>query len=87
MANGLMITVDDDELFDLMCTYGAVEDKLRNFLLVLNALKDHYDDGTLNDMYATLSMIIGYLEVIQTEFAKTISRTDEFLLKQKSERK
>ena len=87
MANGLMITVDDDELFDLMCTYGAVEDKLRNFLIVLNALKDHYDDGTLNDMYATLSMIIGYLEVIQTEFAKTITRTDEFLLKQKSERK
>lgn len=84
MANGLMITVDEDELFDLMCTYGAVEDKLRNFLLVLNALKDHYDDGTLNDMYATLSMIIGYLEVIQTEFAKTISRTDEFLLKQKN---
>ena len=84
MANGLMITVDEDELFDLMCTYGAVEDKLRNFLLVLNALKEHHDDGTLNDMYATLSMIIGYLEVIQTEFAKTISRTDEFLLKQKN---
>ena len=84
MANGLMITVDEDELFDLMCTYGAVEDKLRNFLIVLIALKDHYDDGTLNDMYATLSMIIGYLEVIQTEFAKTISRTDEFLLKQKN---
>ena len=83
MANGLMITVDEDELFDLMCTYGAVEDKLRNFLLVLNALKDHYDDGTLNDMYASLSMIFGYLEVIQTEFAKTITRTDEFLLKQK----
>ena len=83
MANGLMITVDEDELFDLMCTYGAVEDKLRNFLIVLNALKDHYDDGTLNDMYTTLSMIICYLEVIQTEFAKTITRTDEFLLGKK----
>ena len=84
MENKSMITVDEDELFDIMCTYGAVEDKLRNFLLVLNALKDHYDDGTINDMYATLSMIVGYLELLQTEFAKTITKTDELLIEKNS---
>ena len=81
MENRLMITVDEDELFDIMCDYAGIEHEIDNFLIVLNALKDHYDADDLNPMYANLSVIIGYLEVIQTEFAKTISRTDEFLLK------
>ena len=82
MENRLMITVDEDEIFDIMCDFGVVEDNLRNFLIVLNALKDHYDAEGMQDLYANTSVIIGYLTLIQTEFAKTITRTDEFLLKQ-----
>lgn len=83
MDNKVMITIDDDELFDIMCQFGEVEYKLSNFLIVLNTLKDHYDAEGMQDLYATTSVIIGYLTLIQTEFAKTITRTDEFLLKQK----
>ena len=83
MDNKVMITIDDDELFDIMCQFGEVEYKLSNFLIVLNTLKDHYDAEGMQDLYANTSVIIGYLTLIQTEFAKTISRTDEFLLKQK----
>ena len=81
MNENVKITVDENELFDIMCDFGEVENKLRNFLIVLNALKDHYEEGMLNDMYATLSITTGYLEIILREFAKTISRTDEILLK------
>lgn len=76
-----MITLDEEKLFDIMCDYAGISLKLDHFLIVLNALKEHYDAEMKKDMYANLSVIVGYLELLQAEFAKTITRTDEFLLK------
>jgi len=83
MENRLMITVDEEELFDIMCDYAEIEHKLHYFLIVLNALKDHYDGEMMNDVYENLMVIIGYLTAIQMDFKKTMTRTDEFLLKKK----
>ena len=80
--NRLMITVDEEELFDIMCDYAEIEHKLHYFLIVLNALKDHYD-GEMKDVYANLMVITGYLTAIQTDLKKTMTRTDEFLLGKK----
>ena len=81
MEERLMITVDEEKFFDIMCDYSDIALKLDNFLIVLKALKEHYDAEMKNEMYANLSVIVGYLELLQAEFAKTITRTDEFLLK------
>lgn len=77
----LLITVDKDELFDLMCQYGEIEDKMCKFLIVLNALIYRYEERGYEELHAHLCVIAEYLESLQTEFASTISRTDEFLLK------
>ena len=61
MDNKVMITVDEEELFDIMCDYAEIEHKLHYFLIVLNALKDHYDGEMMKDVYANLMVIIGYL--------------------------
>lgn len=82
MGNKLMITISEDELFDLMCEFGEVEYKLSNFLIVLEALKDHYDEEKKRELYANISMVIGFLTHVQEEFSRVIIKTDEFMLKQ-----
>jgi len=76
-----MITVDEEELFGIMCDYTEVERKIHNLLVVLNVLKDHYNGTELSELYAIISTITYQVVMIQKEFGKIISRTDEFLLK------
>ena len=81
MDNGKhLIMVDEEELFGLMCDYGQIEDKLCKFLVVLEALAFRYEERGCEELHANLCVIRGYLEMLQKEFAKTISRTDKFLL-------
>lgn len=80
-AERLMITVDEEELFGIMCDYTEVEHKVHNLLVVLNVLKDHYNGTTLNELYAIISTITYQVEMIHKEFGKIISHTDDFLLK------
>lgn len=80
-----MVTIDKEELFDLMCKYGYVEDKICDFLIVLNALLLHYEDSSEHkEIHANLSVIEGYLKTLQKQFAETISMTDDLWLRCKA---
>jgi len=75
-----MITVDEDELFDIACDYIEIEHKIHNLLVVLEVLEEHYNGTSVNELYAIISTVRYQVQMIQKEFGKTISRTDQFLL-------
>lgn len=83
MEDKVLTEVNGEELFDIMCAFAEIEHNVRDFLIVLNALKDHYDIERLKDAYANTNVVIGYLTHLQDEFEKTISRMDEILLRNK----
>ena len=81
MENKVMITVDDDELFDIMCDFTDVEHIMLNLIIVCNVLAEHYNGTQYNELYAFVSLLTNQLDMIQKEFRRVINRVDEFLLK------
>ena len=81
MENKLMITVDKDELFDIMCDFTDVEHIMLNLIIVCNVLAEHYNGTQYNELYAFVSLLTNQLDMIQKEFRRVINRVDEFLLK------
>ena len=78
-----MITVDKEEIFDIMCDFTDVEHTMLNLIIVCNVLAEHYNGTEYNELYAFVSLLTYQLDMIQKEFRKVINKTDEFLLKQK----
>ena len=83
MENKLMITVDKDELFDIMCDFTDVEHIMLNLIIVCNVLAEHYNGTEYNELYAFVSLLTNQVDMIQKEFRKVINRVDEFLLTHK----
>jgi len=83
MENRLMMTVDEDELFDIMCDFTDVEHIMLNLIIVCNVLAEHYNGTEYNELYAFVSLLTYQLDMIQKEFRKVINKTDEFLLNHK----
>jgi len=81
MKNKLMITVDKDELFDIMCDFTDVEHIMLNLIIVCNVLAEHYNGTEYNELYAFVSLLTNQVDMIRKEFRRVINRTDEFLLK------
>ena len=81
MENKLMITVDKDELFDIMCDFTDVEHIMLNLIIVCNVLTEHYNGTEYNELYAFVSLLTNQVDMIRKEFRRVINRTDEFLLK------
>ena len=81
MEDRVMIQVDKEELYNIVCDYGTVESKLNNLLIVLNALRTHYEAEMQNTMEANVSVIIEYLTMIQEDLVSMITRTDKLLLR------
>ena len=79
-----MITVDKEELFDIMCDFTDVEHTMLNLIIVCNVLAEHYNGTEYNELYAFVSLLANHLDMIQKEFRRVINRTDEFLLKNKA---
>ena len=81
MEDRVMIQVDKEELYNIVCDYGTVESKLNNLLIVLNALRIHYEAEMQNTMEANVSVIIEYLTMLQEDLVSMITRTDKLLLR------
>jgi hypothetical protein len=78
-----MITVDKDELFDIMCDFTDVEHIMLNLIIVCNVLAEHYNGTEFNELYAFVSLLTNQVDMIQKEFRRVINRVDEFLLTHK----
>ena len=83
MENKLMITVDKDELFDIMCDFTDVEHTMLNLIIVCNVLAEHYNGTEYNELYAFVSLLTNQVDMIQKELRRVINRVDEFLLTHK----
>jgi len=83
MENKLMITVDKDELFDIMCDFTDVEHIMLNLIIVCNVLTEHYNGTEYNELYAFVSLLTNQVDMIQKDFRRVINRVDEFLLTHK----
>lgn len=83
MENKLMITVDKDELFDIMCDFTDVEHIMLNLIIVCNVLAEHYNGTEYNELYAFVSLLANQVDMIQKDFRRVINRVDEFLLTHK----
>ena len=81
--NRLMITVDEDELFDIMCDFTDVEHIMLNLIIVCNVLAEHYNGTEYNELYAFVSLLSNQIDMIQKDFRRVINRVDEFLLTHK----
>lgn len=79
--NNLTITLNEEELFNLFCEFGALENKLANFLLIIEALQEHYEDGMLNEKYAILTLVKSQLIMMHDEIYSTLKEADTLLLK------
>ena len=80
MENKLMITVDKDELFDIMCDFTDVEHIMLNLIIVCNVLAEHYNGTEYNELYAFVSLLTNQVDMIQKGFRQVINRIDEFLI-------
>lgn len=78
-----MITVDKEELFDIMCDFTDVEHIMLNLIIVCNVLAEHYNGTEYNELYAFVSLLTNQVDMTQKEFRKVINRVDEFLLTHK----
>ena len=78
-----MITVDKEELFDIMCDFTDVEHTMLNLIIVCKILAEHYNGTEYNELYAFVSLLTNQVDMIQKEFRKVINRVDEFLLTHK----
>ena len=78
-----LITVDKDELFDIMCDFTDVEHTMLNLIIVCNVLAEHYNGTEYNELYAFVSLLTNQVDMIQKEFRRVINRVDEFLLTHK----
>ena len=78
-----LITVDKDELFDIMCDFTDVEHMMLNLIIVCNVLAEHYNGTEYNELYAFMSLLTYQVDMIQKEFRRVINRMDEFLLNNK----
>lgn len=78
-----MITVDKEELFDIMCDFTDVEHTMLNLIIVCEVLAEHYNGTEYNELYAFVSLLTYQLDMIQKEFRKVINKVDEFLLTHK----
>ena len=78
-----MITVDADELFDIMCDFTDVEHTMLNLIIVCNVLAEHYNGTEYNELYAFVSLLTNQVDMIQKELRRVINRVDEFLLTHK----
>lgn len=78
-----MITVDKEELFDIMCDFTDVEHIMLNLIIVCNVLAEHYNGTEYNELYAFVSLLNNQVDMIQKEFRRVINRVDEFLLTHK----
>lgn len=83
MENTNMITVDKEELFDIMCDFTDVEHTMLNLIIVCNVLAEHYNGTEYNELYAFVSLLTNQVDMIQKEFRRVINRVDEFLLTHK----
>ena len=81
MEDATMITVNKDELFDIMCDYTDVEHIILNLIIVCEVLAEHYNGTEYNELYAFVSLLTNQVDMIRKEFRRVINRTDEFLLK------
>ena len=80
---GNMITVDKEEIFDIMCDFTDVEHTMLNLIIVCNVLAEHYNGTEYNELYAFVSLLTNQVDMIQKELRRVINRVDEFLLTQK----
>ena len=80
---GNMITVDKEEIFDIMCDFTDVEHTMLNLIIVCNVLAEHYNGTEYNELYAFVSLLTNQVDMIQKEFRRVINRVDEFLLTHK----
>lgn len=78
-----LITVDKDELFDIMCDFTDVEHIMLNLIIVCNVLAEHYNGTEYNELYAFVSLLTNQVDMIQKELRRVINRVDEFLLTHK----
>ena len=78
-----MVTVDREELFDIMCDFTDVEHTMLNLIIVCNVLAEHYNGTEYNELYAFVSLLTNQVDMIQKELRRGINRVDEFLLTHK----
>ena len=78
-----MITVDKEEIFDIMCDFTDVEHTMLNLIIVCNVLAEHYNGTEYNELYAFVSLLTNQVDMIQKELRRVINRVDEFLLTHK----
>ena len=75
-----LITVDKDELFDIMCDFTDVEHTMLNLIIVCEVLAEHYNGTEYNELYAFVSLLTNQVDMIQKGFRQVINRIDEFLI-------
>ena len=84
MDNKVMITLDEEKLFDIMCDFTDVEHAMLNLIIVCNVLSEHYNGTEYNELYAFVSLLTSQMDMIRKDFRRVINRVDEFLLKNKA---
>ena len=75
------ILLDRDELDDILYEVGVVENQLANFILVVKALKEHFEGDMLNDIYALLSCFECQLCVARNDLLAALGHYDELFFK------
>lgn len=81
MDEKMMITIDFDKLYDILCDYLEVEDRIHNLLVVMKILEEYYNGTEMVEIYAVVSLLTYQIEMIRQEIRKAHNRVDEFLLK------
>ena len=80
MDNKIMITIDEEILFDVLCDFAETERNLHEFLIIIKGLTDYYEGEGKKEVNANLNVINNYLKMIQDKLKKTLSKADEYFL-------
>ena len=77
MEDKSIMTIDKEALEEIFYDLGVIENNMANFLLIVEALRLHFEDEMLNDKYAILCLVKSQLTIFHSEIYKLLGDADE----------
>lgn len=74
--NKSTITLEKEALDEIFYDFGVIENQIANFLLIIDALQEHFENDMLNDKYAILSLVKRQLTIFHKELYDTLGNAD-----------
>ena len=79
------ITLNKDGLEKILYEFGVLENEMANFLLIIDALREHFEQEMLNDNYAVLSLVKNQLMMFHDKLYKLLGNTDDLMLNRRTD--